>query len=225
MNKKWTLVGALVALAAFPMASNAVATLSFSVNGGGAITCTDQDVACDANPAVGVVTYISSLAGGFVVNVTTGLSKPVLNTGNPLIDLNSVNVQALGGANTLTIMFSDTGFTESGFIGGEFGGTLSGPAGTMVTAAGYYSLTDALFAMDGSLGSLVFGTGAFAGDLAGGSVNGSPFSLTQVITLSFTGPGTYSGDFALKVPEPESLALLGFGLLGIGFATSRKRKA
>jgi hypothetical protein len=65
-------------------------TLNLSASGGFSVSVTDNG-AGDINPAIGAVTFSGALGPFFTINVTTGLSMPVL----PLIqiDLNSVNVK------------------------------------------------------------------------------------------------------------------------------------
>jgi hypothetical protein len=81
-------------------------TLNLSASGGFSVSVTDNG-AGDINPALGAVTFSGALGPSFTINVTTGLSMPVL----PLIqmDLNSVNVNS-GGPGTLTISLTDSGF-------------------------------------------------------------------------------------------------------------------
>lgn len=210
------LSGAAIALAA--QSAGAVATLGFSTDGGTTYTYCADGAACDANAVAGVVTFVGAV-GVFAVNVTTGLGQGA----NPtfLIDLNSVDTTTTGGG-TLDIVFSDNGFTQTGFVSGSWGGTLSGSGS--VAAEAFYSLTNSLFAMDNSLGTAgPFTGGAFAANLAGATIASGPYSLTQRLTLIANGALSYSGDFELQVPEPGTLALFGLGLIGIGVAKRRRQ--
>jgi hypothetical protein len=208
---------ALAMAALWAPSASAAPSLSFSVDGGAAVVCADGD-ACDSNAAAGVITFIGAV-GAYNVNVTTGIGGGVSPTF--LMDLNSVNLQTGSGAHSLEILLSDTGFTSIGQVTGAWGGTLSG-LGT-VSASAAYSLTNTLFAQTTSLGSAgPFSGPAFSTSLSGAAIASSPYSLTQRIFLSSTGPLSYSGDFELQIPEPGTLALLGLALGGLGFSARRR---
>ena len=226
-----TLVGGLFLLSN----AYAVPTLSFSVDGGPAVFCVDGG-ACDMSSTPGVVMMSSTFNGIYTVNVTTGITKPVLPGSN--MDLNNVTVTSMApGAHTLQIMFSETGFTTYGGGYGSFGGTLSnllGLSGSTVSASAYFGtynpacLGPCLFDLGNFIGTTgtIPSNGAFAQSFGGPGPTGGPFSLTQVLSLNTSGAGTlFSGDFNLAVnPEPASIVLLGTVLLFTTAALGRKRR-
>jgi hypothetical protein len=65
-----------------------------SSGSGSGVVVTDGK-AGDTNPLTGVITYLGSINNNFLINVTTGISKPVIGGVNNYaeLDLNSVNVQ------------------------------------------------------------------------------------------------------------------------------------
>jgi hypothetical protein len=202
----------------------AVPTLSFSVDGGAAVVCADG-ASCDLSTTSGVVMVSNTFSGDYAVNITTGITKPVLP--GATMDLNNVTITTLApGAHTLQIMFSETGFTipstgaatSSGTA--SFGGTLQnlfGPSASTVSASAYFSSSNTLFGLGTLIGTsgTIPATGAFASNFTGPGPSSGTFSLTQVLNLSTTGPGTvFSGDFSLAVnPEPSSLVLMSSVLL------------
>src|SRR5262245_28650904 len=101
----------------------------------------------DINPLTGVITYSGAINNDFLVNVTTGVSKPVIGGVNNYaeLDLNSVNVQ-VGRAGTLRITLEDTGYT-SGPDGelsavGAVGGTLIAAPGSTATFQSWVNPSD-----------------------------------------------------------------------------------
>lgn len=220
MMLKKIALAAMTALAAFATQAAPVLSLTASGSGGNAsIQCADG-AACDLNPLAGVVTFIGQV-GGFLLNVSTGAgngSAPIW-----LMDLNSVNTQITSGTNTLVLGFSDTGYTHIGDIVGSWGGTLTTGAGT-ITASAYAGTTNTLFENSLLLGTLgPFASSPYAGSFTAASPATGPYSLSQYITLNTTGAFGYSGDFELKVPEPNALALVGLAL--VAGAVVRRRRA
>jgi hypothetical protein len=202
--------------------SAAYAVAILEING----TQITDNGAGDSNPLLGAVTFNGSI-DNFIVNVTTGVSQPLIGSPHQaFIDLNSVNV-ILSGASLLTISFTDTNFSlpfESNVSTNLVGGTLAAPSGSEVAFQSYLDNSNSPFGTEILLSSFIFGPGAFSGSSSTGVTTNNPFSLTQVATLNFTGPGIVSFDAAshAAVPEPTSLVLLGSGMAGLGLL-SRKR--
>jgi len=173
----------------------------------------------DSDPTTGVVMYSGGF-GSFLVNVTTGLSKPLLSAPGSMFDLNSVNVS--GGTGTLTIGLTDTDFLRggAGFLNFNIGGTTDGT----VSAQAYMDATNAEFGTGTLMGSMSASGSAFAYSSAGTVVNTTdPYSLTLIATVTHVGLGDISSFDAAVVPEPSILALMSVGLVGLGFAGRRKQ--
>lgn len=203
--------------------AHAVPTLSVKLDSGPTIECADG-ADCDGSAAEGVVMFNYS-GGDFLMSVTTGFGQPVYTDGNPLMHLNTVNLQVYGPGHTLLIKFSDTDYQLPGLFGAEYGGLLSGSGATLAYGA-YYDAGNTLFGegtLIGEVGPL--GSGQFSGAVSNGQAPDSPYSVTQVLTLKTTGAiTTFSGDFEISVPEPTTLALLGLSLGLAGFAIRRQQR-
>ncbi len=191
---------------------NAIPTLTLS-DGTTTIVVTDGS-ALDSSTLAGAVTFNGALGTNFILNVSTGLTKPLTGSASaPSIDLNSVDFAT--GAGTLTITFSETGFTA-------FPGILTGDVGGTVGAGG--SLTNIV--MQNGLDLVTngpFGPGAFSGSGSAALIDGAPYSLTQTAILTFgAGGGMTSFNAAgtvVGVPDGRmTLTMLGIGLLVVGAA-------
>ena len=209
---------AVLALAPSKSEAGLMLTLDDGINP--VVSITDGGIG-DASSDAGVVMYNGGL-GSWSVNVTTGIGNDIL--GSPTwarIDLNSVNVS--NGLGSLTISLTQTDISSP--LGNmaylmEIGGTTDGS----VTYEAFADDTNAAFGSAIALGLLgPFGGGPFSGAAGGGVTLLSDYSITQSVTIEHDGfAQVTSFDAGLKIPEPGSLALLGFGLLLLGAMVRRQ---
>lgn len=189
----------------------------------GVLTAFGLTTHADPNGLVGVVNFIGSVGGGaFTVNVTTGLSKPVIGPPSG-IDLNSVNVSS-GGGGTLDIGFGDNNFTFTGTssVVNAIGGVTAGTVSTQY----FVDPGNNLFVgQSGSQGP--FGPGAFAGTASFNAVGlGTPFAISEIATITHATAGTTSFNMETTVvPEPTTLVLLGTAFLGSALVRRRKKSS
>ena len=210
---------AIVVASGLALSAHATPTLTLS-DGTTTIVVTDNG-AGDLDPTLGSVVFNGAVGSNFNVNTSAGLTKPVDGSASaPAIDLNSLN-HALG-AGTLTITFSETGFTA-------FPGILTGDIGGTIAVGG--SLTNIV--MQNALDLVTngpFGPGPFSGSGSAALIDGAPYSLTQTAILTFGARGgTTSFDAMGSVPGvPDggtTVTMLGIGLLAMGAARRIYRRA
>jgi LPXTG-motif cell wall-anchored protein len=198
------------------------------------VTIADNGIG-DLSPALGVVTFAGQV-GEFKINVSTGLSWPVMGSGLlPQMDLNSIDAKLTGSAaDVLTIKLTYTGWGPTNTpttLVQEAGGTLTGS----IASVKLNTFVDPANAEFGTGAGTIAGTAmTFTGSPYSGTNSfqygalSDPYSVTEVATISANaGAGSLSYDCAVSaVPEPSSLTLAGLGILaGAGLAYRRKRKA
>ena len=206
-----TLLASALALGVATSA-HALPILRLTTSGGATQTLADGDAA-DVNTTAGAVTFVSLLDAQWIVNVTTGLSKPLLGSpGAPELDLNSVNVSSAGGG-WLDIELTDTGFTaqDAAYALASLGGTTSGS----VSYKTYFDTSNTAFGQATELTSFSALGPAFANTSSNILSSAGLYSLTLVVRISHTGQQASSFDAAIKVPEPGTLFLLGAGCLAL----------
>ena len=197
--------------------------ISLDDGNGHSVTVADQSVG-DTNPTVGVVGFSGGL-GNFSVNVTTGISKPVIGTAIfPELDLNSVDVTSSAGG-TLTLKVTDTDFIGNGtsaYFISQIGGTQS--RGGTVTYSTAADCGNTAFGTGTPLGSQSFSASPFSGtQVTGTTLCAGNYSLTEEVVLTLTSGGqNTSFDANLAIPEPTTAMLFGGGLDGFGWISRRK---
>ena len=209
---------AIVVASGLALSAHATPTLTLS-DGTTTIMVMDNQ-AGDLDPTLGSVVFNGAVGTNFNINTSAGLTKPGDGSASaPAIDLSSLN-HALG-AGTLTITFSETGFTA-------FPGILTGHIGGTIAVGG--SLTNVV--MQNALDLVTngpFGPGPFSGTGSAALIDGAPYSLTQTAILTFGARGSTSFDAMASVPGvPDggtTVTMLGIGLLAMGAARRIYRKA
>jgi hypothetical protein len=200
--------------------ASAVPTLYLS-DGLVSVTVADGDP-MDANPLAGVVMYNGPVGANWTLNVTTGLSKPLLGSPEqPWMDLNSVNATSRGAGN-LTIKLSDDNF---GPTGGQLVNTVGGTTVGRVSVNTFADAGNGIFSTTTPLTSQNdFGSGGFNSSVLTALNLTGPYSLTEVATITHAKRGVTSFSEDLRVPDSGlTLALLGSGLVGLA-TYSRSRK-
>ena len=203
---------------------NALPVLRLTTSGGASATISDGG-AGDVNGAAGAVTFVNGLGSDWFVNVTTGLSKPILGAANaPELDISSVNVSAMPGAGWLDIELTDTGFTPT--AGALFLAAIGGTTAGSISYQTYLDSGNTEFAKTTALTSIGGVGPAFSATTYSVLTSAVTYSLTLVVRITHTGSSTIqasSFDALLKVPEPGTLLLLGSGMLAFAMVTRRRR--
>lgn len=205
MSKKQVrrlLAGAAATIAATTLALPAFAVPQIQISDGtNTVLVTDQGVG-DLDGLAGAIVF-SGTVGGFFINVTTGVTKPVLGTAeDPQLDLNSINVSGPSGG-TLTISFTETDFLSSSGSSDIFsaiGGTTAGNLQYQTFA----SVSNDAFDLDMLVSDSGILTGPFVfSSLTTVAITGT-YSLTTVATITHSGSTNQNSSFnaVVELPEP-----------------------
>jgi len=162
----------------------------------------------------GSVTFSGSY-GTFSFNAITAVGSPALP--QPQLDSTSIDVSS-SGSGTITVYVTEQGITSPTGVLNLLSGFTSNflTAGWTLTEATYVDVGNGLYAITSPLGSQTFTALGSASSANLTPSLSSPFSETEVFTITASGAGRSNGTIATQlVPEPATLSLLGMGLLSL----------
>jgi hypothetical protein len=221
---------AIAAVGMFISASSAKASFELMLTDttpGCSGTCTftiTDNGAGDTNPVTGVIT-VTGGNSDFAFSLTTGTSKPVLTPAQ--LALSSIDITSNSPNASLRLELSDTGFTTPGSTLAQQLSYTSGTNAT-ITSTGYAGAGGTDFDLAQSTGSVSLSSAPSGQGSSAAVTLGSTYSLTEVVTVDFTGAAAGSSanlTAALQVvPEPASVALFGGTLLVLGTVIRRRAR-
>jgi hypothetical protein len=210
--------GAVVLASVAP--ANAVPTIRYSVNGGAAITITDE-LAGDAdagNP--GGIAVVGGTGGQLSFHITSASTKPV--SGSAALPVMSLNINATAAANspatkTLEVWFTETDFgPTSALLLTDLSST--GLAGWM--ASSYVDDSNVSFGTATLLTMLTTSNTGAAGPVAS-ALPTDPFtsySLTTYLKLTISAGASANGTLTVRSAIPDggsTVAFLGMALVAV----------
>lgn len=195
------------------------------------VTVTDQ-LAGDgdlANP--GSLVFVGSI-GDWSINIVSGTAKPVSGSAlAPNLFVSSNNTFGGSGASELLLEFSDDFYT--GTPGLLKLGTSSAGTPFNVFSSAKMDPANAIFGGTTAAPGIPEGgpfTGVFSDVRVGASPFNalSPYSLTSMARILYSGTGVKTGTFDMRleaVPEPGFYGALAIGLSGLFAVVARRRKS
>jgi hypothetical protein len=205
-------VAGLVSASLLPAFGTMTMTLSDGIPAD-TVSITDNGSGDILNGVTGAIEWTGTI-GVWDINVDTGESKPVIGSATqPMLSL--VTSDHSTGAGTLTITITDTGF------GPVTPDTSSFALNTAVTSIGGTVFGQAIVNGSTATSANISTVGSLTTFGSASGLNTSPWSMSEVITLSNTGSGQDNASETLAVPEPTTMVAGAMLLLPFGASTLR----
>lgn len=216
-HSRLLLNAALLSALAFSSTANAAFVMMLEDIDNGGSTIIYDGAGNDLNGVDGSITF-SGVVGAFTINVTTGISKPVIGPGR--LDLNSINVSS-GSGGTLVVRISDTDFSGPTI---DYNAAYGGTTDQQVDFNFYHDSSNTEFGGSNFASGSFISSGsddtAFSENLTGNVTAANPYSLTIEAIISH-GSGDLATSFnagvspGTEVPVPAAAWLFGSALLGL----------
>jgi len=170
-----------------------------------------------ASSTTGLIGFFGSV-GNWNIITGTGVNSQAIYSSNFGLDLNSITINSTE-AGTIYIGISEIGVSNTLPYHFYAGGTTDGTVEISLLEDGsnvYFA--NNVIANSGTLGGNVFGFDRYVNS----DGIDTPHSVSMIVKISHTKPGSTSFNIVASVPEPSTALLMGLALLGL-FAVGRKK--